>query len=422
MLSTTTPFVRNLILTFSALSLAACASGTVTPELQPGTPGDAGLSASVLDEIVPAMQAMVDKGNIPGTVTAVVRHGSIVHLEATGYQDASTKVPMEVDSLFRIYSMSKPISAVALMTMWEEGLFQLDDPVSKYIPELGGLTVWSKGGDPVPSENDMTVRDLLRHTSGLGYGFLSGNREFDRIYTELDLLNQDSNTRVMVGKLGQLPLLYEPGTNWAYSVSSDVVALLGEVLTGKTFDVILQERIFGPLAMTDTGYFVPDGQSHRLVTNHDGRCRTFEDSEGALGHVPTMRAGGMGLVSSASDYLRFAQMLLNGGTFEGARILHPETVTMITSNQLPDGVKTIRFGGWPVPNTAFGFGMSVDIGKGPKSGEFGWGGAASTTFWVSPSRKLIGVCMSQQMPMNMVPGGVMGGIIERAYLPSDSTD
>jgi CubicO group peptidase (beta-lactamase class C family) len=347
---------------------------------------------------------------------------------------------MTMDTIFRIYSMSKPITGVALMILYEEGKFFLNDPVAKYIPELANLEValsTADGGrtriisDGTQSrtigegDKDLTgqaraprrqptVRDLLTHTAGLTYGVF-GNTEVDQQYREAGIL-QNPNLQDFVQKLGQIPLQYEPGTRWHYSVGVDVQGRLVEVLSGMRFGAFLEQRIFEPLAMTDTSFVVPNEKLDRLsqmyspkgtgegsnvfLTPNTSTELVVSPEAASAGYMEgaTFESGGGGLVSTADDYLRFSQMMLNGGTLDGQRILSPKTVELMTTNHL--GEIQMGFGRRGV---GFGLGFAValnqgDIGETGSAGEYNWGGAAGTRFWVDPEENLIGVFMVQSIP------------------------
>lgn len=409
----------------------------VAPSLHAGTLPEAdlvkvGLSAERLGRITEAMQADYEAGRIAGAVALVARHGQVAYLESVGLSDREKKSPMKDDTIFRIYSMSKPITSVAVMMLYEEGKFFLNDPVSKYIPELGGLrvAVQPEGGKDGPVFNlpeedpaqtprkpttladittetarrDMTVEDLLRHTAGLTYGFF-GNSEVDLLYQQMGILTTEKTIEETVKKLGTIPLKHHPGETWEYSVSIDVLGRLVEVLSGQPFDVFLQERIFGPLGMVDTAFWVPDAKLDRFaqmyspVPNKDGAIQPAPGfySRNFVNN-PTHFSGGGGLVSTAADYFRFCQAMLNGGELDGARILSRTTVELMTDNHTLDVESALRDGGYE-----FGLGFAVAmepgrIGVPVSRGEYNWGGAAGTKFWIDPEEDFIGIYMVQILP------------------------
>ena len=382
-------------------------------------PEDVGLSSERLHRIGLFLQRHIDQDLISGSVAMVARNGRIAYHEAFGELDMDADTPMGKDSIFRIYSMTKPITSLAVMMLWEEGLFLLNDPVSKYIPELGGLQVGTDGigadGQPeftsTRSSHDMTVRDLLRHTSGLSYGIF-GSSTVDKIYNEQDLLNSASLT-MFVEKLSKLPLRYDPGTRWNYSVSTDVLGYFVEVISGMPFDQFLEERIFRPLEMNDTAFWVPESKAHRLTTLYTPNGPddlTLKEME--IGGVikdyrepPTAPSGGGGLVSTTNDYVRFCQMLLNGGELGGVRLLGLHTVKMMTQDHLGG----IEMGPGSMGH-GFGLGFMVNadpglVGSTAHRGTFSWGGYAHTRFWVDPVDDLIGIFMIQILPSSSVDYG-----------------
>jgi CubicO group peptidase (beta-lactamase class C family) len=389
------------------VAIAWTALADDVPRAQPEA---AGLAGPRLARVKTIVQTMVDKKEIAGAVTLVARHGKVAQLDAVGMMDIEAGKPMRPDAIFRIYSMSKPITTVAAMLLWEEGRFQLDDPVSKYLPEFKGLRVHTgKGNETVPAQREITVRDLIRHTSGLSYGVFS-DTPVDRLYRESKVLAPGDSLTDLVTKVGKLPLLYQPGTHFHYSVSTDVLGRLVEVLSGKPLDEFFQERIFKPLDMKDTGFFVPADKLDRFAANYGPR------KEGGLQVIdvpaksryltrPKLLSGGGGLVSTARDYYRFCQMLLSNGELQGTRLLRKETVEQMTRNQLPDEAMPLSVGPVKRPGVGFGLGFSVRVAKDEATpgvvGEYGWGGAACTHFWISPKDDLVVVALQQYMPFNL---------------------
>ena len=395
--------------TVVALSLGPAHAGE--RDLAIVEPAAVGMSAAGLGELGAAMQGFVDRGELAGVVTVVARHGKIAHFGTFGMQDIASGVPMAKDTVFRIYSMTKPIAGVALMTFYEEGRFELDDPVAKFIPEFADLKVAkAPGPDGQPVVEDanhpMTVRELVSHTAGLTYGFFSRS-QVDTLYTRANVLDRNSTLKEMVGKLGGIPLRQQPGSAWHYSVAVDVQGYLVEVLAGKPFDEVLKERIFDPLGMTDTGFWIRPEDEPRTATMYEGRggALTANPSREYFTR-PALFSGGGGLVSTAMDYTRFAEMMLNGGELEGVRILKPETVELMHTNQLPDGIDFInpRIG-----NPGNTFGIDVAIVEQPDGtndhalakGEYWWYGAGGTWFGINPVQDLIVVGMIQKFG---VPG------------------
>ncbi len=397
-------------LTFVVLVLLL-STPLIAEELPVATPQDVGLSGEVLDHVDSAMQSYIDDGKLSGITTMVARHGKIVHFKSFGKQDIAANKPMKSDTIVRIYSMSKPVTSVAIMMLYEEGRFELDDPVSKHLPAFKGVKVVSDPSDLdkplIDPQRQMTVRDLLQHTSGLTYG-LFGNTAVDRRYRELDMLSRDATLEQFVDKLGSVPLLFEPGGRWNYSVSVDVLGRLVEVLSGVPLDEFFAHRIFKPLDMKDTAFFVPDEKLDRFAANYatvGDRLNLIDSPETSpYRYSPKFFSGGGGLVSTARDYMRFCQMLLSGGQLGDARILKPETVALMASNHLPDEIMPIGFGIIKRSGVGFGLGFAVRVeatsGEPPQAvGEYRWGGAASTNFWIVPKLDLIGIALTQHMPL-----------------------
>ncbi len=351
-------------------------------------PEEVGVSAERLERICPVMQDYVDKGNLPGFLTVVARRGKIVHFETIGMRDVENKKPIEPDTIFRIYSMSKPITSVAVMMLYEEGKFQLNTPVSKFIPEFENIKVYNEDQTEISeAKEEVTIKHLLMHTAGLTYGW--GDKPVDERYKELKIFEDGSGLADMVKKLGDIPLVHEPGERWTYGVSTDVLGYFVEVVSGMPFEAFLQTRLFGPLGMVDTAFSVPPEKRDRFAalyrpTKDDGLERV---GKAALSNddFTFFPSGGGGLVSTAADYMRFSQMLLNGGELDGVRIL---------------GKKTVELMRYPHHDDWFGLGFAVVTDKEPPDilesmGSFSWGGAAATTFWIDPQEKLIGLLMTQ---------------------------
>ena len=385
-------------------------------ELPVASPQAAGMSPEKLAGVKAAVQALIDDEKIAGASVVVARKGSIVFSETFGMVDMRAQKAMQTDTIFRFYSMTKPVTSVAVMMLYEEGKLKLDDPVSKYLPEFEGLKVYADSGEHEDSVRPMSVRDLLRHTSGLTYGFF-GDTAVDKMYRSRNVLGRQSSLEDMAKKLGEIPLLNHPGTKWHYSVSTDVLGYLVQKVSGQSLDVFFEERIFRPLEMRDTAFYVPRTKVDRFAVCYGpkagGGLRVVDEPlTSRYLTKPALFSGGGGLVSTARDYVRFCQMLLNKGRLDGARLLKAETVKMMTSNQLPDGVTRGKDGG-------FGLGFSVQTkdGKSP-IGEYGWGGAASTHFWISPKDELAVVALSQRMPYsgqlaNAIKSIIYDSIIDR---------
>ena len=392
--------MRSMILKAVAAAAALLASGCA------GVPGNGyGVSESRLKQMGAQVRADVERGRIPGAVMVVARNGSPVYAEAIGVLDPKSGAPMRMDAIFRIYSMTKPIVSVGILMLVEEGRLQLADSASKYLPELKGLKVGVEKKDAsgktvleeVPAQREMTVQDLLRHTSGLTYGVFGRSLVKDE-YNKVKALSDDQSNTEMVAKLGKLPLAYHPGTTWDYSMSTDVLGALIERVSGQTLDVFLAQRILGPLGMKDTGFWVEPSQHGRIAepfaVDPDSKAQV------TLTNVHQPRrwlSGGGGMVSTASDYLRFSQMLLNGGAIDGVRILSRKSVEYMTSDHL-GAIRGPAYA--PGPGYGFGLGFAVRTAAGQSAvpgsqGEHNWGGFGGTAFWIDPREKLIAIWMMQ---------------------------
>ncbi len=373
-------------------------------------PSDVGFSSEKLGLITEAMQGFVERGDLSGMVTLIARDGKILAFEAVGKQDVDSGTPMAKDSIFRIYSMSKPITNVAAMTLVEQGKFDLDDPISKYLAEFQQMKVYVEGAQDQSEyadlEREITVRDLMRHTSGFSYGFF-GDTPVDQLYRSRRVLRPDASLEEFAATLGEIPLLYQPGTRFHYSVSTDVLGYLVEVVSGVPFDQYLETTIFEPLGMVDTGFDVPQEKLSRFTTNYgkseEGELRSIDrPSSSRFSRPATLFSGGGGLVSTALDYLRFTEMLRNGGELDGVRILQRESVAEMTRDQLSTDSNPIPVRG-PYAH-GLGFGVLLDNrNTGGSVGEFQWGGAASTIFWVDPVEELSVIVMTQFMPSRTYP-------------------
>ena len=397
-------YFRILLL---SLALAAAGPGAEIPRAEPE---EVGLSSERLERITDALKADVKRGHLAGAIGAVARNGKIAYWESVGMADIEARRPMSDDTIFRIYSMTKPIVGVALMTLYEEGRFALRDPVKRHIPELGGLEVMADGVK-VPSDPEMTVQDLMRHTAGMTYG--GGKTAVDEMYGELNVLGDNRTVDDFIRKLAKIPLKHQPGSAWEYSVSVDVQGRLIEVLTGKDLAAALRERVFEPLDMRDTGFTVPPDKKGRFVQMYS---KTEDEkgiepspasrSTGYFDYESRWYSGGGGLVSTTRDYLRFCQMLLNGGELDGNRILSRKTIELMTR----DHVKGIRRAS-SVLSPGYGFGLDFAVhidmaesGLNGSLGEYNWGGLAGTIFWIDPAEDMIGLYMIQMLPPRFSDG------------------
>ena len=369
-------------------------------------PHEVGVSAERLERLDAGMQAMVDDGKLAGIVTMLARHGKVVFTDTVGKLDLGKDDPVELDSIFRIFSMTKPVVGTALMMLHEEGRWQLDDPVSKYIPAFADLQVFTGvDGDgamqvePVERGRRITMRDLMRHTAGLGY-VLNPRHPVNRAVIDGRVLDTGAPLETMIDKLVRIPLLSQPGTAWAYSISVDVQGYLVEQISGQPLGVFLRERIFDPLGMVDTAFHVPPDKMHRVGARHtpgpDGALVAPPGGAQAPNAPLKGPSGGGGLYGTAPDYLRFAQMLLNGGELDGVRLLAPRSVELMAANHLTDAQQAT----YRRPGQGWGLNFSV-VTDGPASGEswstgsYYWVGIAGTWFWVDPEEDLTFVGMIQ---------------------------
>ncbi len=399
------------------LCLTACLA--TAGELPVVKPEDAGMSSERLAKVDAAMDGLVSEKKLAGGIVMIARHGKIVHLKSHGMMDLEAKKPMRDDAVIRIYSMTKAITTAAALILYDDGKLGLDDPVSKYLPELKECQVQTKDG-PITTFREMTVRDLMLHTAGFTYGN-SGIDASDKKYRELNVMDFDSTLAQMTEKLGKVPLVFAPGTDWMYSVSIDVLGRVVEVASGQSLDDFFQKRIFTPLDMKDTGFFVPAEKLERFAANYnsDGKGNlTLKDGTAGSEYLKNRKllSGGGGLVSTARDYMRFLVMVSCGGELEGVRIVKPQTVTLMTTNQLPESVGWIKFGGQIREGVGFGLGFSVRsklTAWDPQGrvGEYGWGGAASTHYWTSPKDDLIVVTLEQTMPYSFLTEFAVKGLI-----------
>ena len=370
---------------------------TVYEGLPRAVPEDVGMSTSRLGRIAPVMQRWVDDGKIPGALTMIAREGRLVHFEKFGTQDVATAKPIEFDTIFRIYSMTKPITSIAVMMLYEEGHFQLGTPVSELIPAFKDMQIYTEGGaDIVDAETEMTIKHLLTHTSGLIYGG-DGDHPINQRYRDANYYRGD--LAYMASELGKIPLYHDPGAGWNYGMSTDVLGYLVEVVSGMPFAEFLKTRIFNPLRMNDTAFSVPEEKVDRYMTlyepTEEGGIRVIENAPVSSGPLSFFHSGGAGLQSTAADYLRFCQMLLNDGELDGERLLGRKTVELIRANHISDEWQ-------PLERTGCGFGLGfavvTDVADTHSLGSLGtysWGGLASTTFWIDPVEELIGVLMTQ---------------------------
>ncbi|NLO81336.1 MAG: beta-lactamase family protein [Xanthomonadaceae bacterium] len=403
------------------------------------SPEAAGLCRKRLQRITRWMERQVELQRLPGISVLVQRHGRIGYFEAVGQRDVEAGLPLTADTMFRIYSMTKPITSVALMTLYEEGLFQLDDPLAKFLPAFERMQVLT-GGDAdnpqlEPARELITIRQLLTHTAGLTYGFMHAT-PVDALYRKHKIVFPGAKDPLaaIVDRLATLPLLAHPGNIWSYSVATDVLGRLIEVISGQPFDRFLHQRIFEPLGMVDTGFHVPPEKLDRFAVLYgppgsEGMglqptrapnelrpepqpgLKLLDPRDGTFAKPPVAPSGGGGLVSTMSDYLRFCRMLLNKGELDGERLLGPRTVDFMTANHLPGDMASMgqsRFSEAPMEGVGFGLGFSVMLSPARAQtigsvGEYAWGGAASTGFWIDPLEDMIVILMTQLMPSSTWP-------------------
>lgn len=364
----------------------------------------------------------IQPGKLPGTLTLVAQRGEIAYIKAQGLMDVERNKAMCRDTIFRIYSMTKPITSIAMMQLYEQGRFLLDDPVHRYIPAWKNLQVYKSGVYPdfitTPATRVMTIRDLLTHTSGLTYGFMQ-RTNVDAAYRQLGLDGSEGLTlEKLVSQLAELPLEFSPGTAWNYSVATDVLGYLVQILADQPFDEYLRERIFEPLGMLDTGFQVADAQLERFAACYQyeaGNQFKLQDdpATSAFRRKGTFLSGGGGLVSTIDDYFHFAQALCQGGALQGQRIIGRKTLEFMRSNHLPGNqdlpsLSVGSFSETPYAGSGFGLGFSVktDVAKSQVNGsvgEYGWGGMASTNFFIDPVEELVMIFMTQLIPSSSYP-------------------
>jgi len=395
-----------LLFTFAAflILVVSCGPGSLTP-----TPEKVGLSSDTLALASQKMQEYIDNGKMAGISTLVMKDGKIIHREHFGFANIEEQRPVDESSIFRIFSMTKPVTAVALMTLYDEGKFELDHELSRYIPEFTDVRVYNSETKSLdPQVTELTIRHLLTHTSGIVYGW--GQSYVDSLYRVTGAGGWDSATigdkvKIMAG----LPLKFQPGTAWEYGLSIDVAGYLVEVLSGVPLDEYFETRIFEPLQMDDTGFYVPEEKHDRFteVYNLDGEgdLKTGGFMAEAFKKPTTLFYGGAGLVSTMDDYLAFCRMLLNGGTLNGVKVLEESTVKMIISDQLPETASYTE---------GMGHGLAGQVNL--ESGEYSWGGAASTNFWIDPSTQMIIITYAQLMPSDHSYAYIFNDIVKRALI------
>jgi CubicO group peptidase (beta-lactamase class C family) len=412
----------HAFLAFSIALLATASSAQARDGggIAPAKPEAVGFSAERLQRLEKGMQSYIDQKQLAGMVTVLARHGKVVHEKAYGVMDLQSNAPMKTDSIVRIFSMTKPITGVAMMMLYEEGKFRLTDPISRYIPEFKDLKVFAgMGADGKPileaPKHAPTIGELMSHTAGFTYGVF-GASPVDKMYQAVSPLGA-ANLQEFIGRMAQLPLAYQPGEGWVYSVSVDIQGYLVEKLSGQPLGTFMRERIFNPLGMKDTGFSVPADKVSRVATIYNGSANGLVPAprDPNISKEPGLPQGGGGLYSTAGDYLRFTQMLLNEGELDGQRLLAPSSVELMRTNRVPDEIRTGKFGiGNYRQQPGLGFGLDVAILEDPLKlgstagkGSYLWDGIAGTWFWVDPTNDVVFVGIIQRMmtgaPMSSMP-------------------
>lgn len=425
-----TKFLRLFLITATIFSFSFATAADSLPVVQPE---DVGFSSEQLNKIETYFASRVEKGEIAGIVTLVARHGKIAHFSAVGYQDAEQEIPMGKDTIFRVYSMTKPIVSTALMMLYQDGLFQMNDPLSKFIPEFADLRVLRDPNGPldetVAMEREPTIQDILRHTAGFSHCL--GNSEYDKACVELGLFSTQTSLTEMMTALSKIPLMNQPGSQYRYSIGPDVALRLVEVISGMSADDYLEQRMFDRLGMDDTGYMVNSDNAHRLSPIHwrkNGELVPIDEAHGRpRGGVLAepwsvnsytfdheYKGGSLGLVSTTEDYFRFAQAILNGGELNGERLLGAKTVEFMSRNHLSEEQNSTFS-----PALGFGLGFATiedatGVGYPATEGTFYWSGAASTYFWIDPVEDIVVVSMTQHMGVRET-GAVRGELSALVY-------
>ena len=405
---------------FLLMIFSGAVVGQVPEEIPSAKPSEVGMSSEKLGLVEKAMEQLVEESKIPGGVVLIARRGKIVMNKAWGKMDLDSERPMETDTIMRCFSMTKAIVTAGALMLCDEGKLAVDDSVSKYLPEVANLEI-AQADSMVAAKKTMTVAHLMTHTAGYSYKD-SERSAYNSAFKNQKILDFNLSLEEMQKNLAGLPILFEPGTDWRYGISIDVLGRVIEVASGMPLDKFLQKRFFTPLKMKDTGFFVAPGQEERFASIYtsDGQGTLAVrpvDKDGDYLNRPALLSGGGGLVSTGRDYMRFLMMIANGGEFQGKQYLKPETVSLMTSNQLSREVGWIKFGSEVRTGVGFGFGFCVreemsDWDSQGHVGEYGWGGAASTHYWVSPvDDDLIVVTLEQVMPYSFMTEFKLKGLI-----------
>jgi len=366
-----------------------------------------GLSPERLERLSENLERELAFRKTPGAAVLIMRHGVIVYEETFGEQDIVTETPMDLNSIFRIYSMTKPITSVAVMMLWEQGYFKLDDPISLYIPEFSKMKVAVENEDQSEilslekPKREITIQDLLRHTSGITYGIFGNPTAVRKEYIKTNLSPSDQTIEEFIEKLTLLPLIAHPGERWEYGYSTDVLGYLVEKISGMSLGAFFDQYILSPLKMEDTGFYIPEENLHRAAQGFDYNTNNYPTHLKDVARPPLMHSGGGGLVSTLYDYARFSQMMLNGGELDGVRLLSPKTVELMTSNHVEASVER---GDLYLPGPGYGFGLGYAIRLEPgisamagSQGNYRWGGWAGTGIWIDPEEEMIAIYMMQDV-------------------------
>ena len=375
------------------------------------SPEEFGFSADRMARINVGMQRFVDEGLIAGIVTLVSRRSHVVHYNNVGYRDLEAKLPMEQDTIFRMYSMTKPVTSLAFMMLYEQGEFQLTDPLSKFIPEFANPRVIAPEGILVPAKREITLHHLLNHTAGFAYGD-EEDLVIDMLYRAADVENYERSLEEFVAVLAGLPLMYHPGDRYHYSLATDVLGRVIEIASDMPLDAYFDKFIFKPLGLEDTAFWVPEEKHARFSTLYgikdEDKFAVLDKPDGEYGKPVKMLSGGHGLVSTTLEYFKIAQLFANGGEVDGVRLLGPKTVDLMRMNHLGPDLLPMTFLGESWLGYGFGLGFSVIIDPAlaePRGslGSYGWGGYANTHFWIDPVEEIIGLLMMQYLPSRTYP-------------------
>ncbi len=412
-------FASTLRVAVVPLLIAAISHASQAAEIPTAAPEDVGMSSARLAKVDDVLDGLVEQKRLAGGTVVIARRGKIVHFKSYGMADIESKRAMKNDTIMRFYSMSKAITSAAIMILADEGKLSVDDPVAKYIPELSKVKVATADGLVAP-KRAATIADLLLHTAGYSYGN-SPQPTSDAAFKKIDPLDHERTLEEMGERLAGVPLAFQPGEDWLYGISIDVLGRVIEVASGQPLDRFLKKRIFKPLDMKDTGFFVPQKKHDRFAqvynSNEKGNLTIGDNKAHRNFSKPrAFLSGGGGLVSTARDYLRFLMMIQHGGTLEGKRIVSEKSVQLMTTSQLPEKVPHIYFGDQQRVGVGFGFGFSVrekmsDWDPAGRVGEYGWGGLASTHYWVSPKDELIVITLEQTMPYSFMTEFAVKGLI-----------